>query len=200
MKIKKAKLSQKLLELYLIKSRAYELYDLRIQSTTTSNINQILAYFKKVLRILFKFHIKNKKILFLGLNGLILKKINKKTIHTALPLKTKLQGIISNNKMKFKNNLRYSLLKLKKKPDLIVILDKVDDYFSLLNESYVAKIPTITFSKTFAFKKNTSLYNNTSTTYEFLLHNKKFFYNCLKFLLKKPKILKNKVKNEKKKI
>lgn len=195
MKVKKLKLSQKLLELYLIKFRVYEQHNAQVQSgITTIDLNQMLASLKKILRILFKFHTKNKKILFLGLDDLVLKKINRTTIHSALPSKIKLQGIIS-NKTQFKNNSKYSLLKLKKKPDLIVILDQIDSYYSLLAESYVAKIPTITFGKSVASKTNSSLYN-IPTNHEFLLRNKLFFYNCLKFLFKKPKT----PKNEKKKI
>lgn len=198
MKIKKLKLSQKLLELYLLKLRTYEQFDVRLKNISIVNVNHTLTCFKKALKILFKFHRKNKKILFLGLNGFILKKINKETIHMAIPSKIKLQNVLS-NKTNIKDNSKYSLLKLKKKPKLIIILDKIDHYSSLLNESFMLKIPTITFGKSFTLKKNALLYNIPTAT-EFLLTNKNLFYNCLKFLFKKPKLFKKYVKHEKKKI
>lgn len=184
MKVKKFKINQKFIELYLLKLRAYEQYDKKLKNTLTNNVDQTLIHFKKVLKILFKFHTKNKKILFLGLNGLILKKINKETIHIAIPSRIKLQNTLF-DKTKFKNNVKYSLLKLKKNPKLVVILDKIDHNVSFINEIHAAKIPTITFGECFALKRNTLLYNVPATP-EFLIRNKNLFYNCLKFLFKKP--------------
>lgn len=201
MKIKKSKIYRKLLELYLIKLRTYEQYDKKIKNIVNISVNQTLIHFKKALRIIFKFHKKNKKILFLGFNGLILKKINKETNHTAISSKIKLQGIISND-LKFKNYEKYSLLKLKKKPNLIVIFDFIENHNSILKESSNAKIPTITFGSHMDRRnKNTFLYS-IPTNIEFLVNNKFFFYNCLKFLFKKPIVSKPKKipKYEKKKI
>lgn len=202
MKIKKPKINRKLLELYLIKLRTYEQYDKKIKNIANTSINQTLIHFKKALRIIFKFHKKNKKILFLGFNGSILKKINKETNHTAIPSKIKLQGAIS-NQLKFnKNNEKYSLLKLKKKPNLIVIFSKVENHNFILSESSNARIPTITFGNYMDRKnKNTFLYN-IPINIGFLLNNKNLFYNCLKFLFKKTLILniKKTLKYEKKKI
>jgi len=192
MKLKKKIINQKLLKLYLLKLRTYEQYHDKLKTIITRNVNQTLIDFKKALRILFKFHTKNKKILFLGLNGLILKKINKETIHTAIPSNIKLQNITS-NKTKLNNNFKYSLLKLKKKPKLIVILDRIDFYSSFIYESYMSKIPIVTLSKSSTVRKNALLYN-LEVTPEFLLQNKNLFYNCLKFLFKKPKIRLNKFK------
>lgn len=196
MKLKKLKISQKLLELFLLKSRIYEQYDKTLKSVTTNNVNQTLIHFKKALKILFKFHMKNKKILFVGLRGSILKRINKKTIHIAMPSRIKLQNTLF-NKTKFKNNSKYSLLKLKKNPKLIIILDEIDHYVSLINEINTAKIPIVTFGKSYFFKKNSFLYNVPATP-EFLVHNKNLFCNCLKFLFKKPKLRPTQLKRTKK--
>lgn len=211
MKLKKFKTNHKLLELYLLKLRTYEQYDKKLKNVVTSNLDQSLIYFKKALKIIFKFHTKNKKILFLGLRGLILKKINKNTNHVAMPPKTKLKSTFF-GKTKFKNSSKYSLLKLKKNPKLVIILDKIDHYVSFVDEIHAAKIPIITFGKSLIFKKNALQYNVPATT-EFLVQNKNLFCNCLRFLFKKPKLIviepkptkfkrtkKNYVKYEKKKI
>jgi len=197
MKIKKLIIHQKLLELYLIKLRTYEQYDKKIKNIANININQTLIHFKKSLRIIFKYHKKNKRILFLGLNGLILKKINKETNHSAISSKIKLQGLIS-NKLNFKEK---DSLFVKKKPNLIVIFNEIETYNSVIIESAQAKIPTITFGAHTNRNKNAFLYN-IHTNIKFLLHNKKIFYNCLKFLFKKTIVLQSKKtqKYEKKKI
>lgn len=186
MKLKKLKINQKFLELFLLKLRIYDQYNKHLKSISTNDVNQTLVYFKKALKILFKFHTKNKKILFVGLKSSILKKINKETIHMAMPSRVKLQNTLF-NKTKFKNNSKFSLLKLKKNPKLVIIFDKIDHYVSFVNEVYNAKIPIITFGKSFSLKENILLYNVPATP-EFLVHNKNLFCNCLKFLFKKPKI------------
>jgi ribosomal protein S2 len=181
MKIKNLKINQKLLELYLIKLRTYEQYDKKVKDVTNVSISQTLINFKKTLRIIYKFHKKNKRILFLGFNGIIFKKINKETNHVALPSKIKLQGIIFN---KLKLNEKISLLKLKTFPNLIVIFNEITNNNSILTESFKYKIPTITFGKNTNRNNNMFLYNIPANT-EFLLNNKNLFYNCLKFLFKK---------------
>lgn len=197
MKIKQIKhKNQKILELQLIKLRTYEQYDEKIKNTLNNNIYQTLINIKKALKIIFKYNTRNKKILFLGFAGPIVKKINKQTNHVAIPLNIKLQGLISNH-FQLKNKIKYSLPKLRKKPKLIIIFDKIENYELILNESYKAKIPTITFESTFNKKiKNTNLYN-ILVNIDFLQQNKLFFYNCLNFLFKKKAIYK---RNEKKKI
>jgi len=200
MKIKNSKINQKLFELYLIKARTYEHYDKKIKDVVNISIAQTLLNFKKTLRIIFKFHRKNKKILFLGLNGLILKKINKETNHIAIPSKVKLQGRIL-NKLKF--NKKDLLLKQKTSPSLIVIFNEIETYSYVLNESFKYKIPTITFGKNNNRNSSNMFLYNISANTDFLLNSKKnLFYNCLKFLFKKTTGLNRKKlkKNEKKKI
>ena len=186
----------------MIKSKIHEQQlDSKIYSTSVQvNLNQILIGLKKILRIIFKFHIKNKKILFLGLNGPVTHKINKKTIHFAIPSKISIKSLVFNKTQSFKNNLKYSLFKLEKKPDLIVILDKTESYSSLINESYMIKIPIIALTKfnNNLSEKKISIYN-IFTPQGFLPHNsnnnKEFLYNCLKFLFRKPN---NQIKHKKK--
>lgn len=114
--------------------------------------------FKNALTIIFGFHSKNKKILFLGTPLKLnkpLKKLFKNTNHSFIPEKIWLNGVLSNTKsvLKFlfkkylkknKNNLKF-LFKLTSKNNLIVILNESLST-NPLKEFYKKKIPTISLN------------------------------------------------------
>jgi ribosomal protein S2 len=149
---------------------------------------EILVNFKKSLRILFKYHSKKKKILFVGLPTLLSFEINNFTRHVALSKYDNLpKGIL--NVYKYKDviiNVKNYLLKKKmnKKPDLIVLLDHVNAN-DIVKESYVAKIPLIVVNthfdkKSFFYRNvyNVSLNQNAPQSFY------DFFFVGLSFLFK----------------
>lgn len=132
------------------------------KSSPNLAIHDIMLNFKKSLNIIFKYHKKNKQILFIGNPKVIEDKINNNTIHTSiqnydtntLNQKVIMNNLIANsvklNKYLFKNN-KFILSKLLKKPELIVIF-KEQQNNNLIKESMVLKIPVIEFN--FNLKRN----------------------------------------------
>ena len=112
---------QQILKLQLIKSRIYELNTKNNNRFNDIRLNQIITNVKKALKIIFTYNSSGKKIIFLGINdNLLVKKINIKTNHVALPLGFKTQGLFTGN---VSGNLRnkYLISKPKTKP----IVEKV---------------------------------------------------------------------------
>ena len=155
MKVNKFKFKH-LLKLHLLNSKAYE-HPSRIANSDLvldSNLTKILGDLKKILHIIFQFHIVNKKILFIGLPKKLESKINNATHHIALPNDFDLQGILLNGLRSAKNSkiknlsgkfrARSVLPKLEKRPALIVLFSHEKKY-NVVSESYIAKIPVITF-------------------------------------------------------
>ena len=183
-KQKQIKINKKILEFYLLKLRTYE-QNLNQNTIQTFQVYQTLIYLKKILKILFLFHKKNKKILFLGSNNSkFSRKINKKTEHFSITNNIKMRTTIF-NELKPNKDFKYSLLKLKKKPHLIVVLNNTDNYSILMNESFNLKIPIIILNQSSFSKENKLIYHD-SANFEFLIENTTFFLKCLKFLFKKP--------------
>jgi ribosomal protein S2 len=159
MKLIKNKLnSKKIFELHLIKAKTYEqpMKKKTFKSLPNIAISDIMVNFKKSLNIIFKYHKNNKRILFLGNPKIIEDKINSSTIHTSMSNfdLTSINGIGTNkliansvklNKYLFKNNNKFILSKLKKKPELIVMF-KPSQNNHLIKESLVSKIPIIEFN------------------------------------------------------
>jgi ribosomal protein S2 len=200
MKIIKNIESNKVFSLKLIKNKAY-------QSNPNTNFNGIKLKLKKILKVMFKFFLANKKVLFLGvsrmLNSFVLKLI-KNTRHTYVPNDVLFKGVLTNTNLVLKSLVLYKglgkftkpLFNLKLKPDLIVLMhDQPQSNHELLS----LRVPTICF---FDFNKfydyKTGLPNNKSNLY--LLY---FFISILKKrseMLRIKKIsLKTKVQKQKKK-
>lgn len=200
MKIKKIINSYKLLNLKLIQSRILKKNHFKENIT----IENVVFRLKKILKIIYLYHINNKRILFVG-NPLEITKelvsILKNTKHTFIPKSGWIAGsIVTNNTISFKltfnksvdSQISKKLQKLKKKNDLIVILDEKSDLIAL-NESYVNDIPIISLNSNlnpFNFKPSYKIPGN------FILLKKKlknnFFYSILLSTLKKAnKIQKN---------
>lgn len=202
MKIKTFK-SKQILALYLLKSKTYEQ---TIKKNTSSILRmsyftEILVNFKKLLQIIFQYHIKNKLILFIGLPENLSSKINKFTPHIALFKYDNLQGCISGiskNKEILSELRNTALLKKGKKPFLIVLIghEKMD---FIIKESYLYKIPLICVntgydSKTFFYRSTYQLVIKKN-----LLDSLSNFWNVgLSFLFKSPKPIKflNKLRHD----
>jgi ribosomal protein S2 len=199
MKIIKNIKSNKVFSLKLIKNKAY-------QSRININFNEIKLKLKKILKVIFKFFLANKKVLFLGvsrtLNSFVLKLI-KNTKHTYVPNDVLFKGVLTNTNLVLKSLVLYKglgkftkpLFNLKLKPDLIVLMhDQPQTNHELLS----LKVPTISFlnfNKFYDYK--TGLPNNKSNLYLFY-----FFISILKKrseMLRANKIsLKTKVQKHKK--
>ena len=155
MKLKTISLKKyKLIKYYLLK---YQIYQNNTNNKVLFNVllENIEIHFKKSLKIIYEYHIKKKKILFIGFpvnNISLLFSIIKNTSHIFISNKTWINGILSNTKYVKKHNKILSNTELKnflfnsyQNPDLIVI-------FSLKNNSKIIKeinklkIPIINFN------------------------------------------------------
>lgn len=196
------KYKTKLLKLKLLKTKVYK---------NKKNFNYVLlktieTRLKKALHIIYKFHVANKKILFIGtplqLNNKI-KQLLKHKKHSFIPTSIWMSGIIANSKASFKHlSKRYTrahdksskfLFNLKNKIDLIVILNEKTN-FNALKESSLKRVPIISLDS------NYSLSNFNLTTYKVIgnytfvkknIRNNLFFL-LLSSLLKKAEVLRKK--------
>jgi len=189
-KIKKYK--NKLLKLKLIQNKIYS----KNQYLHNIKIEEIEYQIKKILYVIYKYHTLKKRILFIGpplKNNNKIKSLIKLTQHIILPENIRLQGIIGNNPYWFKQFIknkkklnRNSVLKFKKNIDLIVIL-KNSNNSSILNEGYIAKIPTIALNCNFFNIHDTRPSYKIPNHFQFM--NKKklnhFFYSLFMAVLKK---------------
>lgn len=188
----------KLLKLNFLKAKLYKkLYINNI------NTNEIIIKLKQSLQIIYKYHINNKKILFVGFSPSIISKFNyvlKNTDHVLIPKFLWINGLLTNkkteidsiNKNKFSTSKHLSdiLYKFNKKFDLIVILDSSYEE-NILNESYNSKIPTIYLSNylnKFSFEPSYKIIGNINFSGKNFKNN--FLYLILNSLFKKAKLFK----------
>jgi len=145
MKLKKLSyLKYKLIKIEFIKSKIYQKF---LQSFDLAEM-----YLKKVMFIIFQYHIKNNKILFIGVNRKIVNKykhVLKKTKHLFLPQNYWIKGLLTNKVTLFKyvkNSFSSTKIKnyilLKKSPNLIVIFND-HNQASIIKEATKLKIPVI---------------------------------------------------------
>jgi ribosomal protein S2 len=195
------KYKNKLLKLKLIKTKTY----IKKDNLTNTRIEDIEYRLKKALHIIYKYHINNKRILFIGVPlhaNEETKDLINNTKHTFIPESTWVNGIITNKVSCFKylsenpkatNNKTSKLLfKLRNKSDLIVVFDKVTD-ITAVNESYIARIPVISLNCDLNLLKNKSTYKipgNFKFTKKKVRNN--FFFSILKATFKKANRLKPK--------
>lgn len=195
MKIKKVKKYQnKLLKLKLIKTKIYN----KKQYLNNIKLEDIEYRVKKVLYIIYKYHISNKKILFVGSSRTTHPQIQtlfKLTKHILIPKNIWLKGAISNkkscftylskNRKMFNNKTSEILFQLQKSIDLIVILEESDN-LSVLNEGYVSRIPIVSINCSLNIQHNKPSYKipgNFQFSNKKLLDN--FFYSLLISTFKK---------------
>lgn len=206
MKLNKIKSSNyRLVKLKLIKTKVY-----KKPLDQFINIEDISIRLKKALHIIYKYHINNKKILFIGtpINvDLKFQNILKSTKHTLIPEALWLNGLITNQRSCFKylsknqktlsNKISKLLFKIRNKSDLIVILNSLNNS-SALNEGYTSKIPVISMNynlEEIDFKTSYKVFGN------FQFKKKKvrdtFVYSLLTAIFKKANqdLKQNKISN-----
>lgn len=200
----------KVLKLKLIQTKIYN----KKQYLNNIKIEDIEFRLKKIFYIIYKYHIFNKRILFVG-NPLKLnieiQKILKNTKHIFIPNSIWISGALSNkkyyytylskNQQNINNKISEILFKLKKNIDLVVILNE-DSNLEILNEAYSARIPVISINSDLNMHFNKPSYK-VPGNFQFV--NKKirddFFYFLLLSTLKKGnkneflKKIKNKIKS-----
>lgn len=158
------------------------------------HIEDIKYQLKKALQIIYNYYVTNKKILFIG--GILPKLLKqlKNSNHTWVSEKDWLNGVLTNNiAHSSKKNPYKSRLHFQKKYNLIVIFGENNK--NILEESYTAKIPTISLNT----KKNINntlccykISGNLKFTEKFIRDN--FFYVMLETTLKRAHYFKNKKK------
>lgn len=183
--------TSKLVKLKLIKTKIYKKNDHNF-----IKIEDIVSRLKKALHVIYKYHIQNKRILFIGTPLYFdekLKNLIKNTKHLYIPESVWMNGILTNQqscfKYLFKNqksiNRKIStiLFKTKKKSDLIVIFNSLDNP-NALNEGYLTRTPVISLNLD---KLDVKSSYKVPGNFKFI--NKKirnnFFYSILSATLKK---------------
>jgi ribosomal protein S2 len=198
MKIQKIiKYKQKLIKLHIIKSKIY-----KKNQTEFTKLEHITSRLKKAMQIIYKYHINNKKILFIGgskIKNHYNKYILKKTKHKIIPEFAWVDGLISNKNLKNnKNNLKNFALSYNQTKDLIVLLD-VTKNTQALHESYSTGIPSISFNSSFINLLDTKSSYRIPGRFVFTkkVSRDTFFYSLLFATLKKGEKLKYAVQKKK---
>jgi hypothetical protein len=138
----------------------------RVIEENLSHLLIIASQIKKVLRVIYQYHINKKRILFIG-NPLYvnakLARMLKKTKHVFIPRGAWVAGHIADRFARAtqmthkKSKIKlFSIRNLKKKSHLVVIIDRSLDFVAL-KEHHSAKIPIV------ALNDNTKMFNETGT-------------------------------------
>lgn len=194
MKIKNIKKhNKKLIQLQILK-----LYYKKKSYNFKTNIKQTELNLNKISNIIYNYHIHNKKILFLGFPKNF-KKILQNTKHTLVTEYEWINGMLSNRHSRTAMNNVFSkeqtktstynnqlTLKLQKKIDLIIIYN-LNEKATAVEESYIAKIPVITFNENFKINDNQAIYESPDN-FKLIndkIFNNNFFFSIIKTTLKK---------------
>lgn len=198
MKVNKiTRYQSKLIKLKLIKTKIYKKND-----NNFIKIEDIISRLKKALHIIYKYHINNKRISFIGTSLYLdekLKSLLKNTKHTYIPESAWMNGIFTNQQSCFRylsknqksiNRKIYTILfKTKKKSDLIIIMDSSVN-LNALNEGYLTRTPIISLNLNFL--DNLDVKSSYKIPGNFKFTNKKirnnFFYSMLEAIFKKAQI------------
>lgn len=201
MKIKKVtKRKNKLIYLNILKTKTYDTSQL---SNIKNSTKQTELYFKKAAQILYKYNISGKRILFLGFPASF-QSVLKNTKHVLIPESNWLNGLITNQILRFNYSLTKQqkrlpfkivqlLLELKKKIDLVVVFN-LNNNISAVNESYSARIPIIGSYTNFGLQTDKVTYkvtNNFKLVNDNFL-NSNFFISMIKLILKKSILMTSK--------
>lgn len=193
----------KIEKIFNFKNRLLELLLLKFyfQNSVTTKINTtetIVARLKKILHIVYKYHILNKKILFINAstkNHFYIEKIIKHTKHITIPESVWINGLVTNKKscLKYliknqiysKNTLNELLLTINEPFDLVLIINNIKNK-SLIKEILNSQIPVIYLN---TFSNNPRNFNHLNYTLNIELKPKKtisnFFFLILKTIFKK---------------
>lgn len=193
MKLKRTSLyKNKVLKLQLVKTKIFD----KKQYLNNIKLEDIEYRLKKALHLIYKFHIKNKKIAFIGTPVILtpnFRSLFKTTNHAIIPESIWMNGILTNQSSSFRYlskdqktaKLLEILFQLKRKSDLIVICDSSINAVAL-EEGYVAKIPIISFGNNFSITNNKSSYKipgNFNSKVQIFRNN--FLFSILLATLKK---------------
>lgn len=186
----------KLLKLKLLKTKVYRTE----KHLKVFKLEEIKSRLKKVLHLLYEYHLKNKKILFVGVPFKLAQKVDrffKNTSHVLLPEAIWMNGVFTNpyscfqylfliqqNKKKY---ISQFLLKLKNKPDLIVICNE-NLSESIISESQKSKIPIVTLNSKLSILNSKVTYkiSNNFVTAKKQQHNN-FYYSIILAVIMKAK-------------
>lgn len=167
----------------------------------------IISRLKKALQIIHKYHVYNKRILFVGIPHNNVKRLKSSIInqkHLYIPSSVWLNGIITNQKSCFKYLYKNQTLinpkffkvlsKFNKKINLIVVLES-NFSNNIVKESYIASIPTIFITPSLKIE-NYKISYKIPGSFNFLKRKNKddFFFSILLATLKKANKLKKKSK------
>lgn len=197
MKIKKVKPLNKikLIKLQILKSKIYKKKkDLKISKKLDTN--EIHLYLKKIIHIIYEFHCKKKKILFLNFPKKIIEKITnnlQKNQHIFTNNENLLNEVLSNQKINFTqpNNFSKTKIPLKKIIDLIVIYNPLTS-LNLNKKLYVYNIPVITINNKIKLKLNYKLIGHFKFTEKQINNN--LFFSILSSIFKHTNNNKQKTK------
>ena len=196
----------KLFRLRLIKTKIYK----NEKNFSYLLLKNMETRLKKILNVIYRFHIANKKILFIGtplkLDNKI-KQLLKDKKHSFIPEAVWMNGIITNPGPSFKHLLKRHaitddktskfLFNLKNQTDLIVVLNESSN-LNALKESSIKRIPTISLNSNYNLSNfNLSTYK-VAGSYSFVKKTIRdnFFFLLLSSLLKKEERLKKKQKTK----
>ena len=187
------RLKENIFKFYIVKKKILT----KEQYKNYISLKDIEIRIKQSFHLIYKYHVCNRNILFIGdfLNSMgSIKKVLKNTNHSFIPTNIIIEGLISNKRTIYYyaqelTRSNKSLIKnLYKNFDLVVILNTNEKEF-ILKEMYKFKIPIITFQEYFTK-------NNRSQDYkiigDFKLQNDvtkyNFLYDMLDSLFKKGEI------------
>ena len=149
----------KLFKYNLLKLQIYSnQYTFILSKFSNSMLEQIEAYLKQVLKIIFEYHVWQFKILFIGFPVICKMKQMKLihfTNHNFIPEKSWVSGVFRNRlsiltylnliqSQSFSKSLKL-LLTIKTKPHLVVVFNQKVEH-STINEFYKAGIPILSFN------------------------------------------------------
>lgn len=187
-----------------------QIYSGQFQKTTLLNSNYVLeqieAYFKQALKIIFEYHKSQLKILFVGfpiVSKLKQKKLIHFTNHNFISQKSWINGLLRNRfsilhyltalqSQNFSKKLNL-LVTLKMKPHLVVIFNSEVET-NIIDEFYKTKIPILSFNCDFlnTWKITYRIPGN----YDFIKKNIKVTYFFLLYSILKKKVKKTNIKHK----
>jgi ribosomal protein S2 len=190
MKIKKYK--SKLIQLQILK-----LYYKKKSYNFKTSLKQVEIHLNKISNIIYKYHITDKKILFVGFPENFAKILHD-TKHIIIPESIWFNGMLSNRtsssttnqqtiakkQMKMPVSVHQLLLRLKRKLDLVIVYN-LNNRATAVEESYVARIPVITFSKDLNILETRATYKSPgdSNLVNEKITNNNIFYSLIKTTL-----------------
>lgn len=200
MKIKKY--NSKLIQLQILK-----LYYQKNKNNSKTSLKQIEIHLNKISNIIYKYHLTNKKILFVGFPKSF-SDILRGTKHLLVPESIWFNGMLTNRtinpsnpqtlskkQMRIPVSIHQLLLRLKKRLDLVIVYN-LDSKATAVEESYLARIPVITISKDLDITDSNATYRAPGN-YSFINErkvNNNVFYSIIKTTLSRA-IATKKIRN-----